>query len=230
MQATDAVDPSPAVECNPPSGSAFVAGSTLVTCAATDRSGNSAAGSFSVVVRGPAEQLTGLRLLLKTANLDTAFAALLQGRLARAEHNLTNPASACRQLSAFTTAVFAELGSRNSSIDGDTAAGFLDALTVEQALGCLTSDSPFPPAAHDVVSLVEVINGLGLTGQWVRELKTSACRLGIDVVAGDVPAAAQGLGGTDGAIRAETAKGKLGAVQAAQLHALVVQIGADLAL
>ncbi len=48
--ASDAVDPSPSVSCSPASGSGFAAGSTLVTCTATDASGNHASSTFHVVV------------------------------------------------------------------------------------------------------------------------------------------------------------------------------------
>ncbi len=48
--ATDDIDPSPVVACVPPSGSAFPLGVTTVTCTATDATGNSASGTFSVTV------------------------------------------------------------------------------------------------------------------------------------------------------------------------------------
>jgi hypothetical protein len=49
--ATDSVDPSPTFVCVPPSGSFFPRGSTLVTCTATDASGNHATCEFPVVVQ-----------------------------------------------------------------------------------------------------------------------------------------------------------------------------------
>jgi hypothetical protein len=48
--ATDNVDPSPSVSCSPSSGSTFPAGATVVTCTATDSSGNSASSTFVVSV------------------------------------------------------------------------------------------------------------------------------------------------------------------------------------
>ncbi len=50
VTASDDVDPSPAVLCTPASRSLFPLGSTKVNCAATDASGNSASGSFTVTV------------------------------------------------------------------------------------------------------------------------------------------------------------------------------------
>jgi hypothetical protein len=48
--ATDLVDGSVPVSCTPASGSAFPAGTTTVSCAASDAHGNAATGSFTVTV------------------------------------------------------------------------------------------------------------------------------------------------------------------------------------
>ncbi len=48
--ATDDVDPSPVVTCDPAPGSVVPLGATTVECVASDASGNEAAGSFQVVV------------------------------------------------------------------------------------------------------------------------------------------------------------------------------------
>jgi X-Pro dipeptidyl-peptidase len=50
--ATDDEDPSPAVTCDHPSGAKFPVGSTLVTCTATDASGNRTRTSFAILLRG----------------------------------------------------------------------------------------------------------------------------------------------------------------------------------
>lgn len=50
VTATDAIDPAPVVECNPASGSTFAAGTTVVTCSATDSHANTATGAFLVTV------------------------------------------------------------------------------------------------------------------------------------------------------------------------------------
>ena len=47
---TDNCDPSPALVCDPPSGSVFPVGTTTVTCTATDACGNSASSSFDVTI------------------------------------------------------------------------------------------------------------------------------------------------------------------------------------
>jgi hypothetical protein len=48
--ATDIVDAAPTVACVPASGTTFAIGSTTVDCTATDRSGNTATGSFTITV------------------------------------------------------------------------------------------------------------------------------------------------------------------------------------
>ncbi|HEY2903511.1 MAG TPA: HYR domain-containing protein [Polyangia bacterium] len=50
VTATDDGDPHPKVVCAPPSGSTFPIGTTVVTCTATDASGNQSHGSFKVHV------------------------------------------------------------------------------------------------------------------------------------------------------------------------------------
>jgi hypothetical protein len=48
--ATDDTDPAPVVGCTPPSASIFAVGSTVVTCTASDASGNTASDDFTVTV------------------------------------------------------------------------------------------------------------------------------------------------------------------------------------
>jgi beta-glucosidase len=50
-QALDPTDPDPSVTCTPPSGSTFPIGTTVVTCNATDQSGQVAVSSFRITVR-----------------------------------------------------------------------------------------------------------------------------------------------------------------------------------
>jgi hypothetical protein len=50
VTASDEIDPSPTVVCVPPSGSLFPLGTTIVTCTATDASGNQSTCEFPVTV------------------------------------------------------------------------------------------------------------------------------------------------------------------------------------
>lgn len=51
VTATDKADPAPVVTCSSTSGSIFPLGTTTVTCSATDKSGNSATDSFTILVQ-----------------------------------------------------------------------------------------------------------------------------------------------------------------------------------
>lgn len=55
----DNVNGSITIACNPPSGSQFPIGDTLIDCTATDAAGNSAAASFTITVTVPASTTTG---------------------------------------------------------------------------------------------------------------------------------------------------------------------------
>ena len=67
--ASDLVDGSVAVTCTPPSGSTFALGTTSVSCSATDSHGNSASGSFQVVVTtGPVPDPTDITAEASGAN------------------------------------------------------------------------------------------------------------------------------------------------------------------
>jgi hypothetical protein len=54
----DAVDPQPAIDCTPASGSLFAIGVTKVTCTALDEAGNTSTATFDVTVRSALE-MTG---------------------------------------------------------------------------------------------------------------------------------------------------------------------------
>jgi hypothetical protein len=57
VTAEDDLDPSPDVVCTPPSGSFFPRGTTIVTCTATDASGNESTCEFPVTVQIKARKL-----------------------------------------------------------------------------------------------------------------------------------------------------------------------------
>lgn len=69
VTASDDHDLAPVVACTPPSGAAFAAGDTTVSCSATDASGNTRAASFTVHVRGAQEQFDRLRADTTDASL-----------------------------------------------------------------------------------------------------------------------------------------------------------------
>jgi hypothetical protein len=104
--ASDDVDPSPTVECQPASGATFSIGDTTVSCDANDASGNTSSGSFGIHVRGADEQLERLAAATEPVTpanvrqqllrrLDEIVDALDRGK----EHK------ACVELTSFTRTV-----------------------------------------------------------------------------------------------------------------------------
>jgi Tol biopolymer transport system component len=112
VTATDAVDPNPTVTCSPPSGSVFAIGETAVTCTATDASGNTARGSFSVRVQGAGEQLDELQHIVDTFDMDEALRANLHDKLSAVEAALARDRTrtACNVLRGFVNEVREQSG------------------------------------------------------------------------------------------------------------------------
>jgi hypothetical protein len=71
VSASDIVDVSDSVTCTPTSGSTFALGQTVVSCASTDRTGNTATSSFSVTIT----DTTTPQLLLPTTTTYPATSA-----------------------------------------------------------------------------------------------------------------------------------------------------------
>jgi parallel beta-helix repeat protein len=80
--ATDNLDPHPTLTCSKASGTVFPIGTTTVTCRAVDASGNTAAKSFNVTVKGAAAQFVDLIdktvTMLKLPALSAPLKASLQ--------------------------------------------------------------------------------------------------------------------------------------------------------
>lgn len=74
VTASDDTDQSPAIACQPPSGSTFAIGTTLIECVAIDASGNQASASFEVHVLGATEQLAELYETVRTLGPGTSLA------------------------------------------------------------------------------------------------------------------------------------------------------------
>jgi uncharacterized delta-60 repeat protein len=106
--ATDAVDPNPALACTPASGSVFPIGDTVVTCVATDHSNNSATASFTVHVKGAAEQLADLERAV--VGVGPGRSLVQKVRQAEASLRKRDVGSAIRTLKAFIDEVRAQAG------------------------------------------------------------------------------------------------------------------------
>lgn len=129
--ATDDVDPAPAVACSPPSGSVFPIGTSTVGCTASDVSGNTSSGSFTITVRGAKEQLN--QLVREVVEAWSVPRSLRTRLLAFAENvDLTNARQ--RRAVCMGLRVFARLLQR---VPGPQAAEWIaDARRIRAVLGC----------------------------------------------------------------------------------------------
>jgi len=128
--AIDAVGPV-TVACNPPSGSVFPIGTTIVTCTATDQAGNGTTHTFAVTVLSPEEVVANLIAQVGTMDFQQA-SSLLQNVLRSIDRD--NAGAACNQLGAFINQVQAQSGQQFTA---DEAAALIQAATAARgALGC----------------------------------------------------------------------------------------------
>jgi len=136
--ATDDTDPNPAVVCTPPSGSVFAIGTTTVNCSATDSSSNTATASFTVHVKGAAEQLADLGDAVKELGPGTspAVKASLALKLRIAELFVAHGKNqaACLTLTAFNLEVRALSGRKIPPAQATKL--IADASRIKTVLGC----------------------------------------------------------------------------------------------
>jgi hypothetical protein len=102
------------VICAPPSGSTFAIGTTTVFCTATDASANAATCSFTLHVKGAAEQLRDLIALIGSLHLalGTETSLTSQLRLALEALSAGNTAAACDYLQTFIGHANAQSGKK----------------------------------------------------------------------------------------------------------------------
>lgn len=125
------------IKCTPVSGSTFAIGTTTVNCTASDPSGNSASGSFQVVVKGAAAQVVDLISLVDSFHLSpqgiqTGFDSQLQA--VQADLQANNIAQACSDLTSFINHVNAQSGQHLTVSQANQL--FAAARQVQAVLGC----------------------------------------------------------------------------------------------
>jgi hypothetical protein len=138
--ASDNVDPSPGLSCSPASGSTFAIGQTTVTCTATDASGNSSSGSFTVTVKGAKEQLADLiQKVVNASQLSPAAKTLLISKLNQLlasfdPSNATQRQAVCLALQVFKAA--AQLQAGKTITQAQATEWIADANRIRTVLGC----------------------------------------------------------------------------------------------
>jgi ELWxxDGT repeat protein len=137
--ATDAVSSNVPVICSGPSGTTFPIGTTTVTCTAADAAGNTATGSFTVLVQAAAQQVSSLTATVETFNLAAGIESSLDAKLqnilgAVGAAKTGNVSNVCGQLGAFTQQVQAQSGKQ---LTGDQANQLITAgQRIANVIGC----------------------------------------------------------------------------------------------
>ena len=125
------------ITCSPASGSTFPIGTTTVNCQASDPAGNTATGSFQVVVKGATAQISDLINLVDSFHLSpqgiqTSFDSQLQA--VQADLTAHDTAQACSDLTTFISHVNAQSGKKLTT---DQAAQLIAAAQrIQGVLGC----------------------------------------------------------------------------------------------
>jgi HYR domain-containing protein len=130
--ATDLVDGAVTPTCQPASGTTFPIGDTTVTCTATDAHKNTSTATFTVHIRGAAEQLDTLLTSVTGVGPGTSLANKVT--LIQSYVTANNTAAACDALTGFINEVNAQTGKK---ITPAQAASFISqAQAIEATLGC----------------------------------------------------------------------------------------------
>jgi streptogramin lyase len=131
--ASDDVDSGPTVSCSPASGATFPIGTTNVACSSTDAAGNTADGSFQIVVLGASAQLVDLAVELHNIGHQQGLEAtvtIAQVLVARGSRGL-----GCLTLVAFNVEVrVQQAGRRIAKAQADTLVE--DTNRIRATLGC----------------------------------------------------------------------------------------------
>jgi hypothetical protein len=138
--ASDDLDLSLSVLCDRAAGSLFPIGTTIVTCTGRDAADNSTSGSFTVTVKGAAEQLSDIRAAVQSLNLTQGIANSLDAKLQNLEQAIFSSkngdkVSACNKLDAFVNEVNAQVQAGRLSQTQSTPL-IAAANRVKAVLGC----------------------------------------------------------------------------------------------
>src|SRR5438445_10073392 len=100
------------ISCSPASGSTFSIGTTTVNCTAKDPAGNTSSGSFQVVVKGAAAQISDLITTVNSDHLSSSLQTALDNKLndALKAINAGQTTTACSELTDFSGYVQSHTG------------------------------------------------------------------------------------------------------------------------
>jgi hypothetical protein len=132
VSVSDPDDAVASLTCVPASGGTFPIGTTIVECTATDTHGNTSSASFTVRVRGAADQLTDLAAAVAGVGPGTSLADKVTQ--AQAYLDAGDLADACSTLTAFVNEVKAQSGQMVPS--GQATTLIASANRIKAVLGC----------------------------------------------------------------------------------------------
>jgi hypothetical protein len=136
VTATDNATQNPRVACSSQSGNLFPIGITTVACTATDDAGNSTNGTFKIIVKGVAAQLTDLTALVKDFKLlngiESSLVIKLQSALTEAKEG--HACAASNKLKAFMNEVQAQSGKKISTAQANQM--LAAAARIRTVMGC----------------------------------------------------------------------------------------------
>jgi hypothetical protein len=137
--ASDIVSGAVTVNCSRPSGSMFPLGTTAVTCSAADAAGNSASGSFNVLVQAATDQVTALIAKVQSFNLAQGIENSLDTKLQNVVTALNaakggNASGVCGQMGAFINETTAQSGKKLSVAQANQL--IASAQQIKAVLGC----------------------------------------------------------------------------------------------
>ena len=227
--ATDNWDPNPTVVLHSRSpGARSRSARRRCNAPATDATGNSASGSFTVQVRNV---LADLHVLIDSFDLDEGLAKKLNTNVSKAETAVAKGHSeqACKKLDKVLREAIDNAGEHGLSnaeaimlIDATTGAGAV--------LGCDAAMPPTPAVIDDLVGLTATIDGMGLKTGESNKLSTKAREAADKVVNGKRKGTCDKLGELAKTIADDTGKKDgLTAAQGALLAARMAAINTELA-
>ena len=201
VSATDNLDGSPTLVCLPAAPHLFSVSppDTTVQCTATDAAGNPAAATFTVHVRGAAEQLAALQAAVNSAQppLGLGLANHLRNTLREAATALKEPKrrGVCHKMDEFTEQLFEQVGGRNAKLTIDQARAFAQAANrIETVLGCLATTSPIPEAEQRLLAIIARIDVAAIDGQTRTDLEKPLSDAGKQLAEGETKSACKKLG------------------------------------
>ena len=175
-----------------------------------------------------ADQLAGLSRLVTSFGLEKGLSTGLLNNLDEAGKKLDKQKDACAKLDAFLRNVLDEAGRDRPRLSFARAEQLLSANQIEALVGCIPRGSTRPNAEHDLLMLMQTIDGLAVDKTVANDLGNDARHVAQQVALRDDRNACRAASDYRDKIQEIRAKGKVTAAQAATLDDAVAQISREI--